>query len=326
MKKNETYWIATFIAASIAVGILAILCGPAGLPVFSSGSTTWRNLLELRAMRAATGFIVGAALSTAGCALQTILRNPLADPYILGVSSGASVGAALVMATGLSITFPILLPTGSFIVAIAAVTMIMLIASRAGGTRLPQNLILTGVVTGSVLSSVLMLIITFSQSYTVQSITWWLLGNLQCSSWDMLAVCAVPILLGTGFLIAESNTLNALLLGSENAHNLGINTRIAVPLLIGTATLITACAVALSGIIGFAGLIVPHIVRRRTGANHRTLLPLCALGGGIFLVLCDTFGRVCIPPHEIPVGVITALTGGPFFLYLLTRKNNSSTI
>ena len=320
MTKKEILCITLFALAAVVIAGLAVLCGPAGFPLFRSDSTIWASLLEWRVQRIATGFVVGAALSTSGCVLQTILRNPLAEPYILGVSSGASVGAAIIMATGLSYTLPILLPLGSFAVAIAAVSLIRMIARKAGGSSIPQNLILTGVVTGSVLSSVLMLIITFSRTYTIRSITWWLLGNLQCTSWDLLAVCAAPILLGIAFLIAEANTLNALLLGSGNAHNLGVNTRRAIPLLICTVTLITACAVAISGIIGFAGLIVPHILRHKTGANHRTLIPLAALGGGIFLVVCDTIGRSIVPPHVIPVGVITALSGGPFFLYLLTRK------
>jgi iron complex transport system permease protein len=322
MKKKEIYSLALFATAALLVAGVSLLCGPAGVPAFSSGYETWRSLLELRALRIATGFTVGAALSVSGCVLQTILRNPLAEPYILGVSSGASVGAAIVMSTGLSMIYPILLPAGSFAVSLAAVALIMLIARKAGGSNIPQNLILTGVVTGSVLSSVLMLIITFARNYTVRSITWWLLGNLQCASWDLLTVCAIPVLLGIAFLMTESNTLNALLLGPENAHNLGINVRREIPLLICAVTLITACAVSISGIIGFAGLIVPHILRRRTGSNHRILLPLAALGGGIFMVLCDTIGKVLIPPHEIPVGVITALSGGPFFLYLLTRKRS----
>ena len=320
MTRRETTVIIIFAAAALLVAAIAILCGPAGLTLFSTDSETRLTVLEWRALRIATGFVVGAALSTAGCVLQTILRNPLAEPYILGVSSGASVGAAIVMAAGVAFTFPVLLPLGSFAVALVAVVLIMSIARKAGGLGIPQNLILTGVVTGSVLSSVLMLIITFSSTYTIRSLTWWLLGNLQCGSWQLLIVCTVPVLLGIGYIIAESNTLNALLLGPENAHGVGVNPRRSIPLLVGAATLIAACAVAISGIIGFAGLIVPHILRRKAGANHRILLPLSAIGGGIFLVACDTLGRVIAPPHEIPVGVITALTGGPFFLYLLTRK------
>ncbi len=321
MTKRERYLTVLMTLAALLTAALSVLCGPAGVPLWNNGETlSWGPLLELRALRTATGFVVGAALAAAGCVLQTILRNPLAEPYILGVSSGASVGAAIVMAAGLSVTAPFLLPLGAFAVALLAVILILAVARRAGGFEIPQNLILTGIVTGSVLSSILMLIITFSRTYTIRSLTWWLLGNLQCVSWHLLTLCAAPILLGIAYLISETTTLNALLLGPENAHGVGVNTRRSIPLLIGTATLITACAVAISGIIGFAGLIVPHILRQRIGANHRALLPLSALGGGIFLMACDTFGRSLVPPHEIPVGVITALTGGPFFLYLLTRR------
>ncbi|MFO7937521.1 MAG: iron ABC transporter permease [Kiritimatiellia bacterium] len=322
MSKRETLILLLFAATALIVAVVSVFCGPTGFAVFKDDVGTWLTVLEWRGLRTATGFFVGAALSTAGCVLQTILRNPLAEPYILGISSGASVGAALVMAAGLGFTMPLLLPAASFVMALLTVILILAISRKAGGSSIPQNLILTGVVTGSVLSSILTLIITFSRTHTIRSLTWWLLGNLQCASWLLLAVCAVPIVLGILFLIAETQTLNALLLGPENAHGLGINTRRSIPLLTAAATLITACAVAISGIIGFAGLIVPHILRTRLGSNHRTLLPLAALGGGIFLMACDIVGRMAAAPHEIPVGVITALTGGPFFLYLLTRRKH----
>jgi iron complex transport system permease protein len=320
MTKRQIYIFSAGVVGACLILGLAIMCGAAGFGIPDLSSRTGRALLNLRACRIITGFVVGAALSTAGCVLQTVLRNPLAEPYILGVSSGASVGTAIIMATGLAATYPFLLPTGSFIAAMLTVVLIMSIAQRAGGSHMPQNLILTGVVTGSILSSVLMLIITFAGTHTVRSITWWLLGNLQCGSWELLTACTLPIILAVIYLLAHSNTLNALLLGHENAHNLGVNTNTTIPLLIVMATLMTACAVAMSGIIGFAGLIVPHILRRQFGSNHRFLLPGSVIAGGIFLVACDILGRVCIPPHEIPVGVITAVSGGPFFLYLLTRK------
>jgi iron complex transport system permease protein len=322
MKKRERYLIVLMTLAALLIAAISTLCGPTGILLCSRDIFTWGPLLELRILRTATGFFVGAALAVAGCVLQTILRNPLAEPYILGVSSGASIGAAVVMAAGLSINHPFLLPLGSFGTALLAVLLILGIARSAGGLDIPQNLILTGIVTGSILSSLLMLVITFSRTYTIRSLTWWLLGNLQCVSWQLLMFCATPIVLGIIYLIIESRTLNALLLGAENAHGLGVNTRTGIPLLICAATLITACAVALSGIIGFAGLIVPHILRHRVGANHHSLLPMSALGGGIFLMVCDTLGRTLFPPHEIPVGVITALTGGPFFLYLLKPRRH----
>jgi iron complex transport system permease protein len=298
---------------------LCLLAGSSGFGLPDTATATGRALLELRLSRLATGFVVGAALSCSGCALQAVLRNALAEPYVLGVSSGGSLGAALVIATGLSALTPLALPTGAFVCAALTLLLVCLLASRTSGYS-PNTLILTGVVAGSMLSSVLMLLLSFAKTRAVHSITWWLLGNLQATSWPLIAGVATLIALAIAVLCFEARTLNALLLGHEAAHNLGVRTRFAVPCILAAATLAAASAVAVSGIIGFVGLIVPHALRRMTGANHRILLPCAALVGGAFLVLCDTLARTLAAPHEIPVGVITSLTGGPFFLYLLTRK------
>jgi iron complex transport system permease protein len=298
---------------------LCLMAGSSGFGWPDTATATGRALLELRLSRMLTGFVVGAALSCSGCALQAVLRNALAEPYVLGVSSGGSLGAALVIASGFSTLSPLALPAGAFVAAAATLLLVCLLSGRAGG-YMPNTLILTGVVAGSVLSSLLMLLLSFAQTRAVHSITWWLLGNLQATSWPLIACATVLVALAIGALCFESRTLNALLLGQETAHNLGVRTRLAVPVILAAATLAAAAAVAVSGIIGFVGLIVPHALRRVMGANHRTLLPCAALFGGSFLVVCDTLARTLFAPHEIPVGVITALSGGPFFLYLLTRK------
>ena len=298
---------------------LCLLAGSSGFGLPDLNTPTGRALLDLRLCRLATGFVVGAALACSGCALQAVLRNALAEPYVLGVSCGGSLGAALVIATGLSALTPLALPAGAFIAAAATLLLVCLLANRASGYT-PNTLILTGVVAGSMLSSLLMLLLSFAKTRAVHSITWWLLGNLQATSWPLIAGVALLVLVSVGALCYEARTLNALLLGHEAAHNLGVRTRWAVPCILTAATLAAAAAVSVSGIIGFVGLIVPHALRRLTGANHRTLLPCSALFGGAFLVLCDTLARTLAAPHEIPVGVITSLSGGPFFLYLLTRK------
>jgi len=302
---------------------LCLLAGAAGFGFPDTATATGRALLELRLSRLLTGFVVGAALSCSGCALQAVLRNALAEPYVLGVSSGGSLGAALVIATGLSALTPLALPLGAFIAAALTLLLICLLAGRASGYA-PNTLILTGVVAGSMLSSLLMLLLSFARTRAVHSITWWLLGNLQATSWPLILSVTLLVALAIGVLCFEARTLNALLLGHETAYNIGVRTRFAVPLILAAATLAAAAAVAVSGIIGFVGLIVPHALRRLTGANHRTLLPCAALFGGTFLVVCDTLARILFAPHEIPVGVITALSGGPFFLYLLTRKAKES--
>ncbi len=301
---------------------LSLLAGSSGLGLPDLSTATGRALLELRLCRLATGFAVGAGLACSGCALQAVLRNPLAEPYVLGVSCGGSLGAAVVIAAGLSALTPFAIPAGAFFAAAATLYLVCQISRRAGGYS-PNTLILTGVVAGSMLSSLLMLLLSFAKSRAVYSITWWLLGNLQATSWPLIGCASALIAAAVAVLCFEARSLNALVLGQENAYHLGVATRRTVPVVLGAATLAAAAAVAVSGIIGFVGLIVPHAVRRLVGANHRALLPCAALFGGTFLVLCDALARVLFAPHEIPVGVVTSLSGGPFFLYLLTTRRTS---
>jgi iron complex transport system permease protein len=300
-----------------------LLAGSSGFGLPDLGTTTGRALMELRFSRLITGLVVGAALSCSGCALQAVLRNPLAEPYVLGVSSGGSLGAALMIALGLASLTPLALPAGAFVGAAATLFLVCLLASRVGGYA-PNTLILTGVVVGSILSSLLMLLLSFAQSRAVHSITWWMLGSLQSASWSLLALVAGLVATAIAALIVEARSLNALLLGADAAYHLGVRTRVAMPVILAAATLAAASAVAVSGIIGFVGLIIPHALRRLTGANHRVLLPCAAVFGGTFLVLCDTLARTLFAPHEIPVGVVTSLAGGPFFLYLLTRSRRAA--
>lgn len=292
---------------------LCLLSGPSGFGIPSGA------LLELRLSRVVTGFVVGAALACSGCALQAVLRNALAEPYVLGVSSGGSLGAALTIAAGLSVITPLAIPAGAFVGAALTLLTVCLLGSRAGRYS-PNTLILVGVVASTMLSSLLMLVLTFANTRAVHSITWWLLGNLQATSWPLIATAALLVALAIGALCFEAKSLNALLLGTETARCLGVRTHLTLPLVLGAATLATAAAVSVSGVIGFVGLIVPHALRRMIGADHRTLLPCSALCGGTLLVLCDTLARLLCAPREIPVGVITALIGGPFFLYLLARR------
>lgn len=298
---------------------LGLLAGSTGFGFPDLSSPTGHALFELRLSRVITGFVVGAALSCSGCVLQAVLRNALAEPYVLGVSSGGSLGAATVIATGLSALSPLALPAGAFLAAATTLLLVCLLASRTSRCS-PNALILTGVVAGSMLSSLLMLLLSFAKSRAVHSITWWLLGSLQATSWPLIGCVSVLVALAILALCLEARSLNALALGQETAHHLGVSTRRAVPVVLAAATLAAAAAVAVSGIIGFVGLIVPHALRRLAGANHRTLLPCAALFGGTFLVLCDVLARVLFAPHEIPVGVVTSLLGGPFFLYLLTGR------
>lgn len=273
-------------------------------------------LFWLRFWRVVAGLIVGAALALAGAVLQTVLRNPLADPFVLGLSGGASLAAAAVLGTGLAAVSAFVLPTASFLGAVAALVVVAAVARAAGGG--PVTLILSGVVMGGITSSFLMLILTFSESRALQSVTWWMMGNLSGAGPGQLAVTGACAGVSAVVLLAQTRKLNALVLGPDMARTLGVRTERVVPLVLGAASLATAAAVSLAGVIGFVGLIVPHAVRRLVGANHRALLPVSAIGGGLFLVACDQAGRL-FGEVEVPAGVITALAGGPFFLYLLIR-------
>jgi len=294
---------------------------PEGWPPFGEAALSPLHaigdaLFWLRLWRVLAGLVVGASLALAGAVLQTVLRNPLADPFVLGLSGGASLAAAAVLATGLAAVGAFVLPTASFFGAVTALLVVAAVARAAGGG--PVTLILSGVVMGGITSSLLMLILTFSESRALQSVTWWMMGNLSSAEPLQLAVTGACAGVAAVVLLAQARRLNALVLGSDLARTLGVRTERVVPLVLGAASLATAAAVSLAGVIGFVGLIVPHAVRRLAGANHRALLPLSALGGGVFLVACDQAGRL-FGEVEVPAGVITALAGGPFFLYLLIR-------
>lgn len=308
----------------LLVALLALTTGPAGFGIPDLTHPSGSALFELRLARLLTALVAGVGLAISGTALQAVLHNPLAEPYVLGLSSGGSLGAALVVTLGWSTLSPLLLPLGAFTGALLTLLFVLLLATRTANLH-PDTLILTGVVTASILSSLLMLLLTFASASSIHTITWWMLGSLQGTSWHLLATTATLILTALLILIFENRSLNALSLGSDTAFNLGINTRSTLPLILLAATLAAAASVALAGIIGFVGLIIPHLMRRLTSPNHRTLIPLTALGGAIFLAACDTIARTIYPPYELPVGVISALLGGPFFFYLLLQRNHPPT-
>ena len=299
-----------------ALSPLHVEGGHVGEAALSPLHATNDALFWLRVWRVLAGLLVGASLALAGAVLQTVLRNPLADPFVLGLSGGASLAAAAVLATGLAAVGAFVLPVASFAGAVAALLVVAAVARAAGGG--PVTLILSGVVMGGITSSFLMLILTFSESRALQSVTWWMMGNLSSAEPAQLVVTGACAGVAAVVLLAQARRLNALVLGADYARTLGVRTERVVPLVLGAASLATAAAVSLAGVIGFVGLIVPHAVRRLAGANHRALLPLSAVGGGIFLVACDQAGRL-FGEVEVPAGVITALAGGPFFLYLLIR-------
>lgn len=273
-------------------------------------------VLELRLPRVLTAMAVGAALSLAGATYQGLLRNPLADPYVLGTASGAALGAAV----GLLIPIQIeLLGFGlvnllAFAGALVAVAVVYRM-SRLGSLNSLTAVLLTGYAVGSLLAAGLALTM-YVAGNNLRQIFFYLLGSFAQASWPQLAIALPLIVLGSAVMLSRARSLNALLLGEQTAAHLGLDVRRERLILLGAATLVTAASVAVSGLIGFVGLVIPHLVRLVVGPNHRALLPLSLIFGASFLALADLIARI---PGELPVGVITAIVGAPFFLYLLRR-------
>ena len=274
-------------------------------------------LFRLRVWRILAGLLVGAALALAGAVLQTVLRNPLADPFVLGLSGGASLAAAAVLATGLVAAGSYILPAAAFVGAVLSLLFVTGVSRAAGGG--PVTLVLAGVVSGSFASAILMVLLACASARTLQSVPWWMMGSLQTAEPASLAAAGACIAAAVLVVLSQARALNALALGPDLAQTLGVRTERVLPLVLGAASLAVAAAVSLAGIIGFVGLIVPHAVRRIVGGNHRALLPASAVTGGLFLVACDQLGKL-FGEVEIPAGVVTALAGGPFFLWLLVRR------
>ena len=276
--------------------------------------------LQVRLPRVLMGFLVGSALAAVGVTLQALLRNPLADPYVLGVSSGAALGASLAMLLGVGATvllFP-LLPLFGFAGGLVALLLIYRLAQTQG--RLPlHSLLLAGVILNAILTALIMFITSIMEPNRSAGLMAWLMGSLTAPGYPALAVIAMYVACVSAVLMRNTKVLNVLTQGEETARSLGIDTeRVKKQLYVLTA-LVTGAVVSVSGMIGFVGMVVPHAVRMMIGADYRLLLPASALVGGMFLVVSDTIARTVFAPAEIPVGIVTALAGGPFFLYLLLR-------
>jgi len=287
------------------------------IPSWSIGEAT--IILEIRLPRIILGVLVGAALGVAGTTMQGLFKNPMADPYIIGISSGAALGAISTIVFGLSIFGMYTIPLMAFMGAAAAIFLVYNIASVRG--KLPvSTLLLAGIAMTLFLSAIISLLM-YTAGEKLHGIVFWLMGGLWGRNWNHVMMAFPFILLGTTVIYIFARDLNVMLLGEEPAQHLGIEVETLKKIMILSTSLITAAAVSVSGIIGFVGLIIPHVMRILVGPDHRILLPSSALVGGIFLVWTDTLARTIIAPTEIPVGIITALFGAPFFIYLLrTRK------
>ncbi|MFF1551803.1 FecCD family ABC transporter permease [Rhodococcus erythropolis] len=318
------------LAGSAAV---AITLGPAGLSVGEVTSIVVGHLggtaadvtpirdgivWDLRLPRTLLAALCGAGLGLCGAIMQSLLRNPLADPFVLGISSGASTGAVLIVILGVG-SGVIGLSSGAFIGAVISFALVLLLAHAAGGT--PDRVILAGVAATQLFSALTsFIVITSADPEQTRGVMFWLLGSLGGADWLDVALCAAVVAVGLVVCLTHSRALDAFAFGEDAAASLGVNVwRVRVTLLLATA-LMTAVIVSAAGAIGFVGLVLPHAARALVGSNHRRLLPASALIGSIFLVWVDAVARTAIAPQELPAGVVTALVGVPAFAVILWRR------
>jgi iron complex transport system permease protein len=314
------------LAAAVAV-VLATTTGAAQLPVrdvlaalTGGGDAATRTIvLELRLPRVVLALVAGGGLAVAGATFQALLRNPLAEPYVLGVAGGAAVGAVAALTLGLALV-PGAVPAAALAGALGAIVLVLRIAVQAGRALDTRVLLLAGVVVGAFFNAVILLLLTLADVESFRSAVFWMMGSLAASSWRTTLLLGLYVLPAAVVLLALARPLNLLAIGEETALFLGAPVDRVKLAAYFVASLLVAVAVAACGVIGFVGLIVPHAVRLAWGSDHRLLLPACMLGGGTFLLLADTAARTLAAPAELPVGVITALLGVPMFVVLLRRS------
>lgn len=319
--------------AGILAGVIifSFCMGTAAIPlkkiislvIEGRGSGEYSILFDIRLPRILLGFAIGGALALAGVILQGIFRNPLVEPYTLGISGGAALAVCLNIVLGLQRSFGILtLPFSGFAGAILVIVLVYSLTVKKGILRI-QGLLLCGVMLSFICSSLIMLIMAVSRAEDLHGIVFWVMGSLEEPSWFLIKTAFLVSILGLVVSYFFCFDLNAFSLGEEEAQHLGINTERAKRLLFILASLLTGFSVSITGIIGFVGLVIPHFVRMVIGRDHRILLIASFLSGAAFLVLCDTLARTIISPLELPVGVITGIFGGGLFVYLLSKKGYS---
>ncbi len=339
LRRARGLYLALAAAVLIALGAFAASCGSVSIPLdalvqmvaskLGSGApagqwpTTWPTILfDIRLPRIVLAGLVGSALATSGATYQGLLRNPLADPYLVGISSGAALGAtiAIVFGGGLNVLGQAIVPLFAFAGALLSTAAIYVLA-RAGGRATPMRLILAGVALGAFLSSITsFLMLKGDDAFSLHQVVAWTMGSFALANWQSVGILLPYLALGWVALFLHARPLNVLQLGDTQAQQLGVSVERVTATVIIAVSLVTAGAVAATGVIGFVGLVVPHMTRLIWGPDHRFLLPMSALVGAGFLIIADTIARTILAPSELPVGIITAFCGAPFFLYLLNQR------
>ncbi len=273
-------------------------------------------IVRLRLLRILLAIVAGSGLAVSGIVLQAILRNSLADPYLLGTSSGAGFGAVIAIILGISGAY---LPLAAFLGALLSIILVYNLAKE--NNKIPeQSLILSGVIVSVALSAIIVFLVSISGNEALHEITWWLWGSLQVYDLKLLLIVSTVVAIGIAAIYVFAQDLNAMSIGEEEAIHLGVDIELVKKILILIVSLITASLVCICGIIGFVGLMIPHMMRLVVGPNHKILIPTTCLAAAIFMIACDTLSRTIFPPLEIPIGVITAILGAPTFIFLLKRK------
>ena len=334
MNRKKTRWILWILYSTAMLAVVVLLSlgvGSSGLSVkeiassvvVGRGSTGYSILFDIRLPRIILGFAVGGALSIAGVIMQGMFRNSLVEPYTLGISGGAAIGVCLNIVSGLDRSAGVLsLPASGVLGAMLVLLLVYSLSIKKGMLQI-QQLLLTGVMISFISSSLIMVIMAVSRAENLHGIVFWIMGSLEEPNWLLIKAASVISVSGLAISYFFCHDLNALALGEDEAHHLGIRVERSKKLLFILASMLTGLCVSVSGIIGFVGLVVPHIVRLFAGNDHRILLIGSFLCGSAFLIACDTLARTVIAPVELPVGVITGIIGGIIFIYVLSKKRTS---
>jgi iron complex transport system permease protein len=304
-------------AALLVVLLLALAVGSESISIFELTEQQRAILFDIRMPRVFLGACVGACLAVAGASLQALLRNPLAEPYLLGVSNGAALGTmlAFVFLGSSGLARPLFAFAGA---GLATFAVYQMARGRAGMNV--ERLVLAGVIVTTFLSSIIVLLTSVLDAARLRGFTFWLLGDLSQATYAGFYMTLIAAIIGTLFLSSQARALNLMMVGERDALDFGVEIGRVRLIVFGLASLLVGTAVAASGSVGYVGLIVPHLVRLTVGSDNRLVVPLSAIAGAIFVVLADTVARTVIAPRELPVGAITALIGAPMFIYLLRRN------
>ncbi len=331
--RAHSLWVLVGLFAALAFAMLAATAfGAVRIPLSEVVGALWRALtgqsggfadaviVNLRLPRVVLAAFVGASLAAAGALYQALFRNPLADPYILGISSGAGLGAmiAIVLTAGATAARFGVVPLAAFIGSGLTMLLVVRLASTRGRLD-PTSLLLAGVAVSYTLAALTAFVMVYAREQ-MAAIVYWMMGGLTAASWGYVAMIVPMFLLGVAYPLLSTRELNIMLLGDDRAGELGVNVERFKLGVLAAASLLTAAAVSVSGLIGFVGLMTPHIVRLILGPDHRLLLPASILGGATLMVVADLIARTILAPIEIPVGIVTAVFGGPFFIWLLVRR------